>query len=58
MLWDHHWETKNVLKYALKGAIIGAVIGSSVALTFRNLPTLVLKKLFTFVRKNNFGHLQ
>ncbi|KRX02894.1 hypothetical protein PPERSA_04097 [Pseudocohnilembus persalinus] len=58
MFYDNHNLVLNTAKYALKGAFIGGLLATSISLTYRQIPSLVLKKMFKYVRDNNFGSVK
>jgi len=34
MIYDQHWDTKNIIKYSLKGALLGSVFGFAGVIQF------------------------
>ncbi|KAL4472461.1 hypothetical protein ABPG74_018410 [Tetrahymena malaccensis] len=58
MLWDHHWEVRNTFYAGFKGALLGVAYASGFGLISKTIPSVVLKKMFRFVRNNNFGHIR
>ena len=55
MIYDPHWEIKNIAVHAFKGALLGALAGGLSFYSTRNIPTYALQKMLNFAKDNTFG---
>ncbi|EGR29561.1 hypothetical protein IMG5_153330 [Ichthyophthirius multifiliis] len=56
MFYEHHWEVKNTLVAGLKGGLFGLGVAAYISISYKSIPSIVLKKMLRYINLNTFGH--
>ena len=56
--YDHHWDFKNAIVSGCKGALLGVAYAAGFGLIGKTIPSVALKKMFRFIRNQNFGTIR